>query len=469
MARPSIKEKPLVAVTTMYNNQEWVLKNLSTIFAQQYSNFRVIIVDDASTDDTAGRIEQYLTEHNLWNRVTFIKNETRKRKLFNLYRVLYMVDDQEIAVLVDGDDWLADTDVFFYINMLYENDIWFTYGQYENVPEYQATAWGFSAKGYARPVPEDIKKNHSYRRGPFYYMQLRTFRGWLFKLVKLRDLISETVEGFVGEFFPASNDLAMYYPMIEMSHEHIHFVDKIIYKRNLYSPIVGFKVDRAIQCAAAIEIKKRSSYDTLQSPIYRKLEKIKQSKIDRIIWLEKNSTLSSDLLKQCIKSVGEGEKNVVLYHASTDKKIIQKLQNNFPQVIFFKCTSLQDGIAQCTQKLGNKYIFVQCDLQAVVPGSDMLCAVLYQLERTYAAAVCFIQNAGVLDKNSMPIAQIDDNFYASKLCFYDQLVLPSGAIKGFLVRVQDVKIGSNFCSTVLFNAINVSHQTVDDVILFTHG
>ena len=62
-----IKQKNFVIVITSYNNAEWCVKNLETIFFQKnpdntsfYQNYRVIIVDDASNDGNAEYIEQYI-------------------------------------------------------------------------------------------------------------------------------------------------------------------------------------------------------------------------------------------------------------------------------------------------------------------------------------------------------------------------------------------------------------------------
>ena len=116
---PSIKEKSIVVVTCMYNNEQWVEKNLTMIFNQEYKNFRLIIVDDGSTDKTAEIIEKFIANHTIKDCITFIKNKTRKRKLANLYNILYTVKDDDIVIIIDGDDLLAHPYVFNYINNLY--------------------------------------------------------------------------------------------------------------------------------------------------------------------------------------------------------------------------------------------------------------------------------------------------------------------------------------------------------------
>ena len=53
VSRFAVKEhKPFVVIVPSYNNSEWVERNLRSIFEQKYDNFRVIYIDDASTDGT---------------------------------------------------------------------------------------------------------------------------------------------------------------------------------------------------------------------------------------------------------------------------------------------------------------------------------------------------------------------------------------------------------------------------------
>src|ERR1700733_8382684 len=94
-------EKPTVVVVCSYNNEKWSENTLNSIFTQKYDNFRLIIVDDCSSDNNVTVIQNYIDNHQLQDRVTFIRNEKRHRKLFNLYRVLYDCDDDEIVFMVD--------------------------------------------------------------------------------------------------------------------------------------------------------------------------------------------------------------------------------------------------------------------------------------------------------------------------------------------------------------------------------
>lgn len=409
------KEKNIVAITCMYNNEKWVDRNLSSIFAQDYTNFRLIIVDDGSTDQTTECILKTVTKYNATHKTTFIKNKTRKRKLANLYRILYTVDDEDIVIIIDGDDWLAHSYVFSYINTLYDEDIFFTYGQYQNIPASEAIAWGFNPMGYAKAVPDFVVNNHAYRKGPFYYMHLRTFKGWIFKLIKLEDLLCNTVEGFKGDFFPASNDLAMYYPIVEMAHTKTRFVPDILYIRNLYSNLVGFKVDRQIQIDSAREVKRRKSYPCIEKAVYRDLEKAQEKDVDVIV-------------------------------ASKTIKKYRLYKKSLPKSTFLK----YKDVPAKQNTLNNDYILVSFD-ENRFPLTKTIKYMIYQMERTYAKGILNVDKKHYKKIcSSLPLAWLEEKkLYACKNAYINQ---PTNMISSLLIKKTD------------FTSINVQNVSIENFI-----
>lgn len=264
-------EKKIVVIIPAYNIEHSIERTLTSVFEQNYSNFYVYFIDDCSQDATQHIVHEYVKNHQCKDKITCIFNKKRKRKLANLYVVLHMLDNDDIIFLLDGDDWLCDKDVFSKINEIYQDpDVWMTYGNYKNIPQKEAIFWKVAAPKYCGCVSEDIIREKKYRSSPFVYMHPRSFYVWLFKLVRLQDLISANIENFAGDFFPACNDKALLFPMIEMAGKHVKFVDQVLYYRNLYSNLVGFKVDKSLQRAATEEIQQKKIYPTVQRPIKRK-------------------------------------------------------------------------------------------------------------------------------------------------------------------------------------------------------
>src|SRR5438105_4834711 len=76
-------KKLIVVVVPSYNNAEWYQNNLSSIFMQEYDNYRVIYLDDASEDGTADLVEEYIKTAGHADRVTLIRNTEHKGHLYN--------------------------------------------------------------------------------------------------------------------------------------------------------------------------------------------------------------------------------------------------------------------------------------------------------------------------------------------------------------------------------------------------
>ena len=412
-------ERPIVVVVCSYNNEQWTENTLDSIMTQEYDNFRVIIVDDCSTDNNANVISRYITDHDLADRITFIRNEKRQRKLFNLYRVLYECNDDEIVVMVDGDDSLADQQVLSYYNKIYKDEnIWFTYGQYRNVPASQAIQWGHKEMGYCRPVPKHIQRKQAYRYYSFIYMHPRSFRAWLFKLVKLEDLIADKIEGFEGDFYPASNDVAMYFPMVEMAHTHIKFIPDILYIRNLYSEIVGFKVDRTIQTASAREIRKKSCYPVLFQPKKNRLAHLENAHADMFLLCRYNLTDIENVLNN-IQNNSNGLGTIHLFFNNTEdnKKICRFIKKEYPNVIFIpydpeggKC--LKNRLLDYLSLSKNDHIIMTTDSCSIIEPLK-LSYYIFWLEKTYAHR--FYLNRHTAQKGIPKFIALNDEVCAWKI------------------------------------------------------
>lgn len=225
------------------------------------------MVNDASTDNTKELIDTYVEQ--LGDRCSGPKyqvyhNTVRRRKLANLYTVLHTCEPDEIVFLLDGDDWLAHDQVLARINEEYHDSaIWMTFGDYQNNPPHIAKEWGIAEGSYCAEVSDEIVTQLLYRKKPFIYMHPRTFYAWLFHHVQLSDLITERIPAFAGDFFPACNDLAMFFPMVELAGTHVKFINEILYCRNVRSDLVGFKVDSTLQRQAAHEIRRKNPYQPL--------------------------------------------------------------------------------------------------------------------------------------------------------------------------------------------------------------
>lgn len=218
------EEKPFVIVVPSYNNQAFYEKNLRSIEEQKYQNFRVIYINDASTDKTGPLVRRYLETSPLKERVSFIDNPQNLGALANLYFAIHSCRSDEIVTILDGDDWFAHADVLSDLNAYFANpDVWITYGDHLTYPDYK--------KGESFPVVRGILEKGHARSAPWAFSHLRTFYAGLFQRIALEHLM------YQGAFFPTTYDLAVMFPMIEMAREHTFFIPKVHYIYNFANPI----------------------------------------------------------------------------------------------------------------------------------------------------------------------------------------------------------------------------------------
>lgn len=249
-AHESVLEKRIVVIIPSYNNEAYCQANLRSVFAQNYSNYRIVYVNDCSTDKTCDLAKACIAEHNQWHRVTFIDNKKNCGALKNIYDVVHQCKDSDICVTLDGDDKLANINALARINQEYQNSqTWMTYGQF---------MYGDGIIGFCKQVPKEVIENNTYRRYEWVTSHPRTFYAWLFKKIKKDDLL-------IGpEFYPTSWDQAMMLPMLEMSGYHAHFIADALYVYNTSNPLNDGKVHLKSCMMTERHIRNREKYCLLE-------------------------------------------------------------------------------------------------------------------------------------------------------------------------------------------------------------
>lgn len=117
------KQNKFKIVIPSYNNEQWVEPNVASILNQTYTNYDVLYINDASTDNTLALVNELVLNYNLSN-WKVINNPVNKKRGYNVtphnkHIVEFMKDDEDILVFVDGDDWLFDKNVLFKLNEYY--------------------------------------------------------------------------------------------------------------------------------------------------------------------------------------------------------------------------------------------------------------------------------------------------------------------------------------------------------------
>lgn len=247
-------ESKFVILICSYNNATFIEANVMSALNQEYDNFRVIYVDDASTDDTESILKNIVNNPKNAALIKVIRNSSRKGSpLANHYYAIHNeIEDDEIVLLLDGDDALANTRVLQYLDQVYSKNnrsIWMTYGQFRGI---QSGSIGFCCE-----YPKIIVELHAFRKYVHMPSHLKTFYAWLFKKICKEDLLYE------GDFYKMTGDLAVVLPMIEMAAKHYKFISDVLYLYNEGNPISDHIVNFNLQMELAHYIRSLKPYDAL--------------------------------------------------------------------------------------------------------------------------------------------------------------------------------------------------------------
>lgn len=249
-------DKKFVIVIPSYKNEAWCIQNIASALNQNYGKFRVLFTDDCSPDGTFEKVKEYVNNSPNSNRCTLKRNNQRIGALANLYNMIHSCDDEEIILTLDGDDWFPHENVLTRLNQVYQQDVWITYGQYQNYPNKEI--------GVAAPYPQHIVNSGAFRHHNWGASHLRTFYAWLFKKIKKEDLMQN------GQFFSMTWDFAIMFPMLEMARNNSRYLSDILYTYNLENPINDHKVNGGLQQSLDRYIRNLPMYQKTERPTTRK-------------------------------------------------------------------------------------------------------------------------------------------------------------------------------------------------------
>jgi glycosyltransferase involved in cell wall biosynthesis len=237
----------MIVMTTFYNAENYIENCVQSLLNQDFKNFKCYLIDDCSTDNSSLIAKKLIAGD---NRFELIINSDRKYKNQNYYNILNLkseIDENDVVVELDGDDWLSNDEVLFKINKVYSNNnIWITNGSFK----YLSGHMGFS-------MPQIDFEN--LRKSRFTASHLRTWRVFLWRAIKIEDHKDD-----FDEFLKVNADLAYMLPMLEMaSSEHYRFVPDVCLIYNDQNPINDHKVDLDYVNLIADKIRKRKKYKKL--------------------------------------------------------------------------------------------------------------------------------------------------------------------------------------------------------------
>ncbi|HED34500.1 MAG TPA: glycosyltransferase family 2 protein [Gammaproteobacteria bacterium] len=237
-------------ITAMYNVDEWIDENIQALKKQTYENFQAVLIDDISTDKTVQVARQSIGDD---SRFELIINSEKQYKTRNVVEAINAscASDEDVVVLVDGDDKLAKPDVLQTLYDVYsEEDCWMTYGSYTGADGHRHKS--------CKPYRVNIIEQNSYRKTRWLASHLKTFKFKLWKqlgmdafkvtdkdiaqaklrsLLKLqlrnwyywKDIKASDLHDASGNFIRRVDDKAFSWPMLEMSGSRARYIENELY------------------------------------------------------------------------------------------------------------------------------------------------------------------------------------------------------------------------------------------------
>lgn len=204
---------------------------LKSLYAQSHDNWKLILVDDVSTDDSASHARSLSNRFGVSTKVDIISNTERKFEVANVLRALNCADvrPSDIVCRIDPDDYLVDNDAFRIINEFYGDD------RAQDVEAlWTMHRWFYEGEPPSRTnISATMPPTADPYKYPWVSSHLKTFRK------RLIDGVPDTnFRGADGNYIKRAGDQAIYLPVLSKT------------KKRLFLPLVTY----AYRCSQKPEV-----------------------------------------------------------------------------------------------------------------------------------------------------------------------------------------------------------------------
>ena len=123
-------------IIPVYNSQKYISKTIKSVFRQTYKNWKLIIIDDASTDDTKKILEEIYKKIKYGRKIAILKNNINKGQALSRNRGL-KYSKSKFVTFLDSDDFWDKNKLKNQIKFMLSNNYDFTYTDYKIIKNNQ--------------------------------------------------------------------------------------------------------------------------------------------------------------------------------------------------------------------------------------------------------------------------------------------------------------------------------------------
>jgi len=118
-------------ITPLHNSSSFIADTIDSVLAQRYDHWELLIVDDASNDQSAAIVQAYQEKD---PRIKLFRNSSNQGPAITRNRAIGEATGRFIAFLDSDDLWLPDK-LQLQINFMLKHQYAFTFGAYDKITE----------------------------------------------------------------------------------------------------------------------------------------------------------------------------------------------------------------------------------------------------------------------------------------------------------------------------------------------
>lgn len=239
-----------------YNFYYFLNMCLQSILQQSYKNWTCLLFDDGSKDNSINICNLYTSKYPEKFKYLKLSNNNNGPAYSKYHGIEYIkkkCNDEDIFIIIDGDDYLINKDAFrIIIDRYNETNCWGTFGSYNG-------KWAIENR-------KKINMKH-YNRLTWFYIPPRTCKCFLLKLFTKSDFTYNN-----KEWLKKATDIAFFCNIIEWSGlENIEYIKDILYQyrehqNNIYKNS-SFLLKKHVEYIKSSPVKKRYIYNYSEKKI----------------------------------------------------------------------------------------------------------------------------------------------------------------------------------------------------------
>lgn len=220
-----------VFVAPMYNASAYVGRMLHSICGQSYENWKVVLIDDVSSNEErqaeAEIITQFQRMKGCEGKIELLWNNDKLWEVANVLQGIDRCEEDDIVCRIDADDWLTDLDALMMIDAKYRTtgcDVLWT-----------AHRWSYSDRNISAAMPP----NADPYKYPWVSSHLKTFRKRL-----ITNVPDENFRGPDGNYIRRAGDQCLYLPVLHKS-QHKEYLPRCTYHYTINDVPATYQTDDA--------------------------------------------------------------------------------------------------------------------------------------------------------------------------------------------------------------------------------